>query len=144
MLVELVPSFQNVKITTFCLDLFKSKKFDVWFHFHGNRHTWKSRWWDCCRHSCTKENGTKSALFLLLVPSPPQRSLLRFQKNWRTSNKTKKAHGGWWEGVYKVDWRPHPTRPHFFIPSLQSPSTKSGINPLRSGELQVHYLCYSK
>lgn len=34
----------------------------------------------------------------------------------KTSNKTKQAHAGWWEGV-KVD----STRPHFFIPSPQSP-----------------------
>lgn len=91
MLVELVPSFQNVKITTFCLDLLKSKEFDVWFHFHDNRHTWKSRWWDCCGHSCRKEKGTKSTLFLLPVPSPPQRSLLRFPKNWRKNIKQNKA-----------------------------------------------------
>ena len=29
MLVELVPSFQSFKITTLCLDLLKSKEFDV-------------------------------------------------------------------------------------------------------------------
>lgn len=144
MLVELLPCFQNVKIITFCLDLFKSKKFDVWFHFHGNRHTWKSRWWaDCCGHSCREEKGTKSTLFLLPVPSPPQRSLLRFRESQKieekTSNKTKQAHAGWWEGVKVRLYSPA------FLYSLSPVSPrKSRINPLRSGELQVHYLCYSK
>lgn len=58
----------------------------------------------------------------------------------KTSNKTKQAHAGWWEGVYKVDWRPHSTRPHFFIPSPQSPHER--VESILCGVESYRFIIY--